>query len=90
VWSGHISYLSGRFSNRPRDSLTLEARMANGTALVGSPDTVRRAVQEMVAETGINYFLGVFNFGNLSGERVERSMRLFATEVAPGIEALAV
>ena len=85
VWSGHISYLSGRFSNRPRDSLTLEARMANGTALVGSPETVRRAVQEMVTETGINYFLGVFNFGNLSRDRVERSMRLFATEVVPGV-----
>jgi alkanesulfonate monooxygenase SsuD/methylene tetrahydromethanopterin reductase-like flavin-dependent oxidoreductase (luciferase family) len=81
VWSSHISYLSGRFSNRPRDSLTLESRIANGTALVGSPETVRRAVQEMVSETGINYFLGVFNFGNLPRERVERSLRLFATEV---------
>ena len=87
VWSAHISYLSGRFSNRPRDSLTLEARMANGTALVGSPETVRQAVQTMVSETGINYFLGVFSFGNLSRERVDRSLRLFATEVMPGIAA---
>lgn len=85
VWSGHISYLSGRFSNRPRDSLTLESRMANGTALVGSPETVRCAVQEMVSETGINYFLGVFNFGNLARERVASSMGLFAKEVAPAI-----
>jgi alkanesulfonate monooxygenase SsuD/methylene tetrahydromethanopterin reductase-like flavin-dependent oxidoreductase (luciferase family) len=87
VWSGHISYLSGRFSNRPRDSLTLESRMANGTALVGAPVTVRKAVEAMVTETGINYFLGVFNFGNLPREHVLRSMTLFANEVVTGIEA---
>jgi alkanesulfonate monooxygenase SsuD/methylene tetrahydromethanopterin reductase-like flavin-dependent oxidoreductase (luciferase family) len=87
VWSAHISYLSGRFSNRPRDSLTLESRMANGTALVGSSETVRRAVQEMVSETGINYFLGVFNFGNLPRVGVLESMKLFVTQVAPSIDA---
>jgi alkanesulfonate monooxygenase SsuD/methylene tetrahydromethanopterin reductase-like flavin-dependent oxidoreductase (luciferase family) len=85
VWSRHISYLSGRFSDRSRDSLALEKRMANGTALIGSPDTVRARVQEMVTETGINYVLGVFNFGNLPQERVLRSMRLFASEVMPGV-----
>ena len=86
VWSHHISYLSGRFSDRPRDSLALEKRMANGTALIGSPETVRAAVQAMVDETGINYFLGVFNFGNLPQDRVLHSLRLFAGEVMPAFE----
>lgn len=85
LWSSHISYLSGKFSNRPVDSLTLENRMSNGTALVGSPDTVRKQVQAMVDESGINYFLGVFSFGDLPLERVISSMRLFATEVMPAL-----
>lgn len=83
LWAQHISHLSGRFSDRPRDGLSLEARIANGTALVGSPETVRKAVQAMVDETGINYFLGVFAFGNLPLDRVQRSMSLFAAEVIP-------
>ena len=85
LWSQHISYLSGRFSDRPRDSLTLQHRMDNGTALVGSVATVRQQVQEMIDETGINYFLGVFNFGDMPLERVKNSMRLFAEQVAPAI-----
>ncbi len=83
VWGQHISYLSGRFANRPSDSLTLEARMADDRALVGSPETIRRKIDAMVEETGINYFLGVFNFGNLPQDRVLHSLELFANEVMP-------
>jgi alkanesulfonate monooxygenase SsuD/methylene tetrahydromethanopterin reductase-like flavin-dependent oxidoreductase (luciferase family) len=83
TWSNHISFLSGRFQDRPEDSLALERRKNNGTALVGSPDTVRAQVKEMIDETGINYFLGVFNFGDLPTEKVLNSMKLFATEVMP-------
>jgi alkanesulfonate monooxygenase SsuD/methylene tetrahydromethanopterin reductase-like flavin-dependent oxidoreductase (luciferase family) len=86
LWSHHISYLSGRFSDRPVDSLALERRMANGTALVGSPATVSAAIREMVEQTGINYFLGVFNFGNLPQDKVMRSLELFAREVMPALE----
>jgi alkanesulfonate monooxygenase SsuD/methylene tetrahydromethanopterin reductase-like flavin-dependent oxidoreductase (luciferase family) len=86
VWSEHISHLSGRFSDRPRDSLALQKRMDNGTALVGSPETVRKAIQEMVDETGINYFLGVFYFGDLPLDRVLRSMELFTNQVIAQIE----
>jgi alkanesulfonate monooxygenase SsuD/methylene tetrahydromethanopterin reductase-like flavin-dependent oxidoreductase (luciferase family) len=87
AWSDHISYLSGRFNDRPRDSLALEKRMANGTALVGSPDTVRAQIQEMVDETGINYFMGVFYFGDLKLEQVLRSMDLFTSKVIGEVNA---
>jgi alkanesulfonate monooxygenase SsuD/methylene tetrahydromethanopterin reductase-like flavin-dependent oxidoreductase (luciferase family) len=86
MWSGHISFLSGRFSNRPPDSLALQKRMQNKTALIGSPETVRKLVQEMLDETPINYFIGVFNFGNLRINRVLRSMQLFANEVVPALK----
>ena len=85
LWSQHISFLSGRFSDRPRDSLALQRRMENKTALVGSPETVRGLVQEMLDETAINYFLGVFNFGDLPLDKVLRSMKLFVEEVAPAL-----
>ncbi len=87
-WGNHISYLSGRFSDRPRDGLSLEARMANGTALVGSPETVRGSIQAMIDETGVNYFLGVFAFGGLPLDRVQASLGLFAAEVMPAFTAV--
>jgi alkanesulfonate monooxygenase SsuD/methylene tetrahydromethanopterin reductase-like flavin-dependent oxidoreductase (luciferase family) len=62
--------------------------MANGTALVGSPRTVARQIRTMVQETGINYFLGVFNFGDLAQARVMRSLELFAAEVMPALATL--
>jgi hypothetical protein len=40
----------------------------------------------MLDETAINYFIGVFNFGNLPLERVLRSMDLFVKEVVPGLK----
>jgi alkanesulfonate monooxygenase SsuD/methylene tetrahydromethanopterin reductase-like flavin-dependent oxidoreductase (luciferase family) len=83
LWGRHISYLSGRHSDRPRESLSLESRMANGTALIGSPATVRKSIHEMIDQTGINYLLGVFNFGDLRQEHVLHSMELFAREVMP-------
>ena len=83
LWGRHISYLSGRFSNRPANALTLEGRMLAGTALVGSPDSVRQQIQAMVDESGINYVIGVFAFGDLPFQRVATSMHLFAQEVMP-------
>lgn len=87
LWSKHISHLSGRFRNRPTDSLAIDTRMLNGTALVGSPASVRRQIEEMCATTKINYFLGVFNFGDLPIDKVLKSMELFSTEVMPGFTA---
>jgi alkanesulfonate monooxygenase SsuD/methylene tetrahydromethanopterin reductase-like flavin-dependent oxidoreductase (luciferase family) len=85
LWGQHISYLSGKFSNRPANALTLEGRMAAGTALIGSPESVCKQIEAMVDESGINYFIGVFAFGNLPFTRVAASMRMFAGEVMPAL-----
>jgi len=60
-----------------------EARLAEGLHVVGSPDTVRKQVQEHLQITGANYFVGSFCFGTLTHEQTLRSLRLFAEEVMP-------
>jgi len=60
-----------------------DARMAEGLHVVGSPDTVKRQVQEHLQITGSNYFVGSFFFGSLTSEQTLRSLRLFAQEVMP-------
>jgi alkanesulfonate monooxygenase SsuD/methylene tetrahydromethanopterin reductase-like flavin-dependent oxidoreductase (luciferase family) len=50
---------------------------------VGTPETVIEGIRRLQAEAGVNYYIGWFNFGGMPGDKVERSMRLFAEEVMP-------
>lgn len=63
-----------------------DTALARGNIILGSPETVRRQVQEIVSVTGINYFVGTFAYGNLTTEQVLHSLSLFAREVMPAIE----
>jgi alkanesulfonate monooxygenase SsuD/methylene tetrahydromethanopterin reductase-like flavin-dependent oxidoreductase (luciferase family) len=51
--------------------------------LCGSPDTVRTTLERILEQSGANYVLGAFMFGNLSEEHERRSLELFAREVMP-------
>ena len=65
-----------------------DARLADGLHIVGSPDTVKKRVQEHLQLTGSNYFVGSFCFGTLTTAQTLRSMRLFAEEVMPACRHL--
>jgi luciferase family oxidoreductase group 1 len=51
--------------------------------VIGTPDTVIRQIQRIKDEVGINHFNCSFWFGDLSQERVLRSMEMFARDVMP-------
>jgi alkanesulfonate monooxygenase SsuD/methylene tetrahydromethanopterin reductase-like flavin-dependent oxidoreductase (luciferase family) len=53
-----------------------------GVALAGSPAAVRDYLDEYVA-TGANYFVGSFQWGDLSHAQAMRSLELFTAEVMP-------
>jgi alkanesulfonate monooxygenase SsuD/methylene tetrahydromethanopterin reductase-like flavin-dependent oxidoreductase (luciferase family) len=53
-----------------------------GVALAGSPTAVREYMDEYV-ETGANYFVCSFQWGDLTHEQAMQSIELFATEVMP-------
>ena len=61
-----------------------------GIGAAGSPATVRRALEAQLAQSGADYLLGRFAFGDLSLEESLRSVRLFATEVMPALREAAV
>ena len=54
-----------------------------GLALIGSPDTVARGLEERQRAIGFDHFWCQFRPGNLPSPLVEKSMRLFAKEVMP-------
>jgi alkanesulfonate monooxygenase SsuD/methylene tetrahydromethanopterin reductase-like flavin-dependent oxidoreductase (luciferase family) len=57
------------------------------SVIVGSPDTVRTRLWKMIETFKLGTILIQFHFGNLSDNLTRKSMRLFATEVAPQLRA---
>ena len=65
-----------------------EACLADGTAIAGSPQTVRAEIEKQVKELGINYLLTYLFLGTMSFADAMRSLELFRTEVMPHLEKL--
>ena len=55
----------------------------NGLALVGSPDTVSRKIEEQHALIGHDVLCTQHGFGSLAPELVKKSIRLFGEKVLP-------
>src|SRR5947199_9702666 len=55
----------------------------NGLALVGSPDTVIRKIQEQHDLIGHDVLCTQHGFGHLAPELVKKSIKLFGEEVIP-------
>lgn len=57
--------------------------IATATGIAGSPATVAEALAVQVRESGCNYLVSRFAFGDLTLEESARSVELFRREVAP-------
>ena len=66
-----------------RARLTMEELVDNGTAVVGSPKTVREQIERVRDATGANNLITMLQFGTLSDELTKRNMEMFAAEVMP-------
>ncbi len=67
---------------------TIENLVAQGVAIVGSPDTVRKRITAAHKELGFGTFMTLLQFGSLSPQLTEKNIRLFAKEVLPALQAL--
>ena len=63
----------------------LSALHASGSAVIGSPKTVREALARQMEISGANYFSGTFVFGDMSDQEVRRSITLFGMQVMPSL-----
>lgn len=84
AWFGNINYLWAQAGSDRLDFISdIDALLGNHVIIAGSPQTVRKHVQEAVDTSGVNYFCAVFAWGDLRHEQVMTSIRLFAEEVMP-------
>jgi alkanesulfonate monooxygenase SsuD/methylene tetrahydromethanopterin reductase-like flavin-dependent oxidoreductase (luciferase family) len=91
VWYASFTYLSrrhGRAQSHPRPP-TFDLVVECGQGIAGSPRTVAAALSSQLAETGCNYVVGQFAFGDLDLAECLQSIELFASEVMPKLRAAA-
>ncbi len=85
-WHASFNYLyrlHGRgpvFGERPAD---FDQTRDGGRGVAGSPETVARILRAQIAESGVNYLVSQFAFGDLTTDEVMRSIDLFARRVMP-------
>ena len=82
-WYGSFTFLSSLMgvSHRHSRPPEFDAIAEDGRAFAGDPEGVAEYVRAQLAESGANYFVGQFAFGNLTLEETLRSIALFSDEV---------
>lgn len=61
-------------------------RAFGGEALIaGSPATVREYLERYAADSGANYYVGAFQWGDLTHKEASHSLELFTAEVMPAV-----
>ena len=85
VWSEHLTHLTRKHGKPDLLNVNPQSPAAVTRLVAGSPETVTRELAQIVQESGINYLLLVFSFGDLAPGRAMRSMELFVSEVMPAL-----
>lgn len=63
-----------------------EKAMELEVLLAGSPATIREFMTRYAEGSGANYFVGAFQWGDLTHEESSHSLELFTREVMPAVE----
>lgn len=83
AWKGHMHHLTRKHGRPEVMKLDPYAPDSVQRLAAGAPGTVLEKLRDVVRETGINYLLCIFSFGDLPAEDAMHSLELFAAEVRP-------
>jgi alkanesulfonate monooxygenase SsuD/methylene tetrahydromethanopterin reductase-like flavin-dependent oxidoreductase (luciferase family) len=89
-WRSSFTYLSEKNGALPDSPLNVESfdvLISQGQAIAGSPQTVRESLAAQIEESGANYVVGQFCFGDLTLDEMLRSVALFSAHVMPSLRA---
>jgi alkanesulfonate monooxygenase SsuD/methylene tetrahydromethanopterin reductase-like flavin-dependent oxidoreductase (luciferase family) len=85
-WHRSFFTLWEKHGTRPLNAFypeSFDEAQQRGFGIAGTPDMVRDALQQQLAEARTNYLVCRFAFGDMTLEEGLRSVELFATEVMP-------
>jgi alkanesulfonate monooxygenase SsuD/methylene tetrahydromethanopterin reductase-like flavin-dependent oxidoreductase (luciferase family) len=86
-WHDSFTYLfrlHGRSQQHPRPA-DFDTLVARGQGFAGAPGSVTQWLRAQLDETGTNYVVGQFAFGDLTLDECRRSVGLFAQHVMPAL-----
>jgi hypothetical protein len=89
LWHASFTHLfrrHDRAQSHPRPA-TFDLVVERGQGVAGSPATVAKFLSSQLDETGCNYMVGQFAFGDLTLAESLRSIGLFASDVMPVLRA---
>jgi alkanesulfonate monooxygenase SsuD/methylene tetrahydromethanopterin reductase-like flavin-dependent oxidoreductase (luciferase family) len=82
-WASHIHHLTRKLGRPDVHRTEPYAQDSAQPLITGSPGSALDKIQAMLRETGANYLLCIFSFGDLAPEHAMRSLGLFSREVMP-------
>jgi alkanesulfonate monooxygenase SsuD/methylene tetrahydromethanopterin reductase-like flavin-dependent oxidoreductase (luciferase family) len=87
IWNESFNYLFKVYDKMPQHPRPpqFSAIQADGRGFCGSPPTVTEIVRKQMAESGTDYFVGQFAFGDLTFAETRRSIELFSEHVMPAL-----
>jgi alkanesulfonate monooxygenase SsuD/methylene tetrahydromethanopterin reductase-like flavin-dependent oxidoreductase (luciferase family) len=88
-WAGHIHHLTRKLGRPDVHKTTPYDADSAQRLIAGAPRTALEKLEAMLKDTGVNYLLCIFSFGDLAPEEAIRSLELFAQEVKPALGAIA-
>lgn len=86
-WHKSFTYLHARARYIPAHPRPphFDGVLADGRGIAGSPETVVAALRKQIDETGANYVVGQFAFGDMTTEETLHSIELFTRHVMPAL-----
>jgi alkanesulfonate monooxygenase SsuD/methylene tetrahydromethanopterin reductase-like flavin-dependent oxidoreductase (luciferase family) len=87
VWNASFNHLFNIYGRKPMHPRPpqFSAIQADGRGFCGSPKTITEIVKRQMTESGANYFVGQFAFGDLTLQETMRSIELFVRDVMPAL-----
>lgn len=71
-----------------REGLTWKSMVDQGYIIAGSPETVRRKLEEVAKGLNVGHMMFLLHFGNMSKATVTKNTRLFTEQVMPHLQKL--
>lgn len=91
VWYRSFNHLYRRHNTSPmlgERPPTFDGIVELGTGIAGSPQTVAKVLAKQIVDSGANYLVGQFAFGDLALPELRHSVELFARDVMPACRAV--
>lgn len=81
----HLWHVHGINPTRGTRAPNFDETTNGGRGIAGSPDSVIAALSAQLVESGVNYCVGQFVFGDMSLAEAQRSIDLFVRRVMPAV-----